>query len=419
MSLLENIRATPPRRQMIVFGIAAAVAAGLLALLYIFVLRQPYAPLFSNLKDADAATIVAELDKKKTPYRLRDKGSTILVPKDRVDATRLEIVGSDLPLKGMVGFELFNKSDMGLTEFAQRINYQRALQGELGRTIMSMSGIDSARVHLTIPEETVFRGDRKPPKASVTVIPSPGSSLAPATVVGVQRLVSAAVADLEAGNVVVLNERGAVISGEVDRTATSGFVTPERQKIAEDYSARIRQTLEAALAPQELKITVWPDLDTRASFPGRSASETPAWPDGPRDFRLRVLVNVRPAPEPQTIAQIRSLTAEAIQFDPQLGDLITIGALAPPMLLPPIDAPAQEEPQNRQFVARRSSQTPAAPGWGLWVSLALAIATLGGLAILLRRPGGRRAMTSSQHQDFAARLTGLLDERGSNVSARS
>ena len=138
MSFVDQFRSSSPSRQALVVAIIVAVLTLALAAAYFFVLRKPYGVLFSGLRQADAATIVADLDKKKTPYRLADGGSTILIPRDVVDSTRLAIAGEDLPLKGTVGFELFNKSDMGLTEFAQRINYQRALQGELARTIMTL-----------------------------------------------------------------------------------------------------------------------------------------------------------------------------------------------------------------------------------------------------------------------------------------
>lgn len=214
MSLVESFRASPQRRQVTIIAVGTAALCALLFAVYFLVLRKPYDVLFTDLRPMDAATIVAELDKKKIPYRLQDGGGTILVPENLVDATRLNVMSSDLPLKGMVGFELFNKSDMGLTEFAQKINYQRALQGELARTIMTMDAVDTARVHLSLTEPTIFRDDRVPPKASVTILTRPGKVLTAGAVRGVQRLVAAAVPELELANVVVLDKRGEVLSGE-------------------------------------------------------------------------------------------------------------------------------------------------------------------------------------------------------------
>jgi flagellar M-ring protein FliF len=150
-------RAARNRRQLILIGAGAIALAVLIFLLWLLVLRTPMVPAFTNLKATDAALIVDELKRQNVPYKLENDGATVLVPQDQVDAARLGILGGDLPLKGTVGFELFSKSDMGLTEFAQKINYQRALQGELARTLMSMSTVESARVHITLPETGVFR----------------------------------------------------------------------------------------------------------------------------------------------------------------------------------------------------------------------------------------------------------------------
>src|SRR5690242_13564437 len=122
MTFVERFRSASPRAQLLLWGVAGCVVLALLVTVYLLFVRRPYDVLFNNLRAMDAATIVAQLDKDKVPYRLGDGGTTILVPADVVDQTRLTVMSADLPLKGMVGFELFNKSDMGLTEFAQRIN---------------------------------------------------------------------------------------------------------------------------------------------------------------------------------------------------------------------------------------------------------------------------------------------------------
>src|SRR5579872_7380692 len=188
MSFFEDLKSSP-RNQILSILAVFVLICGIGAATYFLFLRSPYSTLFTNLRTSDAATIVADLDKNKVPYRLQDSGSTILVPSNIVDATRLNIMSEDLPIKGTVGFELFNKSDMGLTEFAQKINYQRALQGELARTIMAMDSVDEARVHLALAEPTVFRDDQKPPKAAVTIISRPGRRLTDSTIRGIQRLV--------------------------------------------------------------------------------------------------------------------------------------------------------------------------------------------------------------------------------------
>src|SRR5262249_5495561 len=154
-----------------------------------------------------------------------DGGATIRVPRDLVAKTRVGIANQDLPLKGTIGFELFSKSDLGLTEQAQRINYQRALQGELARTIMGMDSVDFAPVHLAIPEPTYSPGAGRPPRAAVSVQTRPGRQLSADTVRGIQRLVAATVPDLNVADVVVLDQAGRVVSGDSaaeDRASISG-----------------------------------------------------------------------------------------------------------------------------------------------------------------------------------------------------
>src|SRR6185503_4516312 len=135
--MLQSFRSAPPARQLLLIAALGALICALLVAAYFLWFRTTYELLYTNLRDADAGTIVAELDRTHADYRLRDGGHTIMVPAGAVDSTRLHIAGQDLPLQGTVGFELFNNNSIGLTEFAQRINLQRALQGELARTIMS------------------------------------------------------------------------------------------------------------------------------------------------------------------------------------------------------------------------------------------------------------------------------------------
>ncbi|MDO9217646.1 MAG: flagellar basal-body MS-ring/collar protein FliF, partial [Lacisediminimonas sp.] len=126
---------------------ACAIVAGFIALA-LWALSPDYQVLFSDLDNQDGSAIVAELDRLKIPYRFADDGKTVLVEQDKVYKTRLQLMGRGVNLKGTVGFEIFNESDFGMTDFAQRIKFQRALQGELARTIMGLEEVQSARVHL-------------------------------------------------------------------------------------------------------------------------------------------------------------------------------------------------------------------------------------------------------------------------------
>ncbi|MFC5475498.1 flagellar basal-body MS-ring/collar protein FliF [Paraherbaspirillum soli] len=207
-----NLNQMSRSSQVLLVGAVVLLISGVLLVAY-WQLRPVYQVLFSDLRSQDAAAIVAELDKQKVPYRLERDGNTILVQEKDVLTTRLKVMSHDIPLKGAVGFELFNSSDLGLTEFSQKVNFQRALQGELARTIMSLGEIESARVHLALPESSIFRRSAAKPKASVAIATHTGNALTADTVKGIQRLVAAAVPDLEAREVTVLDQRGAPVSG--------------------------------------------------------------------------------------------------------------------------------------------------------------------------------------------------------------
>ena len=209
------------------------------------------------MRPQDAATIVAELERQKFDYRLTDGGATVLVPAAQVHAARLKVMSQDLPLKGAVGFELFNNADLGLTEFAQKVNFQRALQGELARTIMSLAEIDSARVHLSLPESGLFRRNGAKPRASVALTTKAGQELPPDSVRGIQRLVAAAVPELEAHEVTIINPRGAPMA----TAATGGDVVTDRRlelkiELERYYARKLLQQIEPIVGPGNASISV-------------------------------------------------------------------------------------------------------------------------------------------------------------------
>jgi flagellar M-ring protein FliF len=153
-----NVRSAGARMGLV----AGALVIALCAIAGLIWSMQPdYRILFSNLSETDAAAIVTELKHSKTAYRLSDGGATIRVPADRVYETRLALMSSGAPLSGGVGFEIFDKQGLGATEQSQRVSYQRALQGELSRTIAALEHVRQARVLLAMPESSLFRRDRQ------------------------------------------------------------------------------------------------------------------------------------------------------------------------------------------------------------------------------------------------------------------
>jgi flagellar M-ring protein FliF len=158
------------------------------------------------------AAMVGELEKMKVPYKVGADGTSLLVPEPAVHKTRLSLMGRELPLHGAVGFELFNNMEFGVSEFVQKVNYQRALQGELTRTILAIDEVQSARVHLAMPEQSLFRKESGKSKASVTLTTKPGRSLQPSQVQGIQRLVAASVPEIQPQDVTVLDQHGVALS---------------------------------------------------------------------------------------------------------------------------------------------------------------------------------------------------------------
>lgn len=379
-----------------------------------FALRPTYAVLFQDLRPADAATIVAQLEQDKTPYRLRDGGTTILTTADRVDAVRLEIMGAELPLKGAVGFELFNKSDMGLTEFAQRINYQRALQGELARTIMTMDGVESARVHLTLPEPSVFRADRKPAKASVALIPRRGRTLPAAAVTGVQRVVAAAVPDLDPAAVVVVDATGAPIDVAAGASPEGDAATPtlvQTRAIETFYEAALRRALEPLYPTARIAVLIPLDqwgFGMAADLDRQAAVE--AWSQDSRGFRLQIRVSMPGGLSPAQREVVERVAADVAGFDSQRGDALQFAewALAPDQTQGASTTAAGISAAPSEPVRPR----PAAPVSG-GVLMILGAIVIGAIVYGLgwsrrRRAGGR--LSSAERAAFTRRLQRLLAE---------
>jgi flagellar M-ring protein FliF len=222
-------------------GVTAILAVGLM-----FFLRPPqqYQTAFSGLASEDAAAIVENLQSSGVPYELTSDGTTIRVPKERVADVRLSAASAGLPKGGSVGFELFDKSSFGITEFAQQVNYQRALEGELQRTINRIDSIASSRVHIVIPEETLFSDEQQPTTAAVVIQFKPGGDLTEAQVKGVTHLVASSVPGLKPENLTVVNEAGALIwSGEDESSTFAG--ADDNFEMQKAYERDLGRELEA------------------------------------------------------------------------------------------------------------------------------------------------------------------------------
>jgi flagellar M-ring protein FliF len=189
-----------------------------------------YGLLFTQLDNQDANQILTQLEQDHIPYRVSNKGSDILIEKDLINKTRIKLMGSELGLTHSVGFELFDKTDFGLTDFSQKINYLRALQGELERTISSLDEVKNARVQLVIPENHLFQEANNVPKAAVTL--HLNHPLTFQQIKSIQQLVTASVAHLSADNVIIVDQKGNGLTTTDELDFSSQFIA---KKSLEQY----------------------------------------------------------------------------------------------------------------------------------------------------------------------------------------
>jgi flagellar M-ring protein FliF len=228
-----------PRKRVVLIGGVACILL-LAGLIGWWTMRTRYETLFAQLRESDAAEIATALDALQVPHRFADEGSTLLVPADAVYDTRMKLVAQGIPHGGSVGFETFKDADFGVTEFSQRVNYQRAIQGELERTISAISEVASVRVHLTLRRAGMFEADESPAKASVTLATRPDRSLTPRQVAGIQKLVASAVDGLQPEHVAVIGAGGVPLSSGAGGAGDQG----EEQARVE---GRLRQRVDAML----------------------------------------------------------------------------------------------------------------------------------------------------------------------------
>ncbi|MGC8884703.1 MAG: flagellar basal-body MS-ring/collar protein FliF [Bryobacteraceae bacterium] len=231
-------------------------------------------PLFTNLAPEDAAAIVEKLRQSNTRYQVSANG-TILVPSERVAELRIEMAGAGLPRTGRVGFELFDQNNLGVTDFAEHVNYRRALEGELERSVMALSEVERARVHVTFAKDSLFTENRQPAKASVMVKLRPGARLSPQNVTAIQHLTASAVEGLDPSAVSVLDMTGNLLSRPPLQLGPEGPVSSAmlefRQNLEREYLAKIRSTLDPLLGPERYRAGVSVECDFSS---GEQSEET-------------------------------------------------------------------------------------------------------------------------------------------------
>jgi flagellar M-ring protein FliF len=242
--LIEPLMALSPGKRMLIAGVAFLSAVAFAVLIFA-VNRTDYRPLFTNLTAEDAGEIVKKLKDSKTPYQIMADGKGILVPSDKVYEMRLSLASEGLPQGGGVGFEIFDRKNFGMTEFVQKLNYQRALQGELSRTISQLTGVEQARVHLVIPEKSLFKENEKPATASIVLKMKSNRDLRDNEVQGVVHLVAASIEGMDPEHVTVLDSRGKILSkgGSSDPAARMTASMQDTQRVYEKNVEERIQTL--------------------------------------------------------------------------------------------------------------------------------------------------------------------------------
>ncbi|SAK73141.1 flagellar basal-body MS-ring/collar protein FliF [Caballeronia ptereochthonis] len=239
--MFNQFRSNPRVPLIVAVAILVMVVAGL-----VMWSRQPdYRVLFSNLSDRDGGAIVAALQQGNISYKLSDGGGAILVPAEQVHETRLRLASQGLPKSGSVGFELMDNQKFGISQFAEQINYQRALEGELERTIGSISSVKSARVHLAIPKPSVFVRDKELPTASVMVNLYPGRVLDEGQVVAIAHMVASGVADMPVKNVNIVDQDGNLLTTQ---SAANGL-DASQLKYVQQIEHNTQKRIDAILAP--------------------------------------------------------------------------------------------------------------------------------------------------------------------------
>jgi flagellar M-ring protein FliF len=223
-------------------------------------------PLYTSLAPEDASAIVGKLRESGVDYRITENGSTLLVPETRVPELRLEMAGLGLPKTGRIGFEIFDKTSFGITDFAEHVNYRRAVEGELERSIMAISEVQQARVHVTLPKDSVFTESREAAKASVLVGLHPGSRLSAQNVTAITNLVSSAVEGLTPESVSVVDMHGNLLSRPHKQDSPDGVQTTEaaleyRQAFERDLVGKINNTLEPLLGADKFRTGVSAEID--------------------------------------------------------------------------------------------------------------------------------------------------------------
>ncbi|MCL4493002.1 MAG: flagellar M-ring protein FliF [Nitrospirae bacterium] len=259
IDVINLIKSWPLKKKIALVSIMA-LSIALMAGIMLWSNRVDYQVLYSNLTQEDAGQVITKLKELKVPYNV--EGNTIYVPGSKVYELRLELAAQGIPQGGGVGFEIFDKTQIGVTEFVQRLNYIRALQGELARTIRQLSEVDQARVHIAIPERTIFTEKEEKPTASVVLKLKPGRVLNQGQIGGIVHLVSSSVEGLPPQNVAIIDNMGNLLSKPSAGDMIADAKQLEYQKsVDKDYESKLQSMLEGIVGRGKALVRVATKID--------------------------------------------------------------------------------------------------------------------------------------------------------------
>ncbi len=297
-NLVDFFKSLDMTRRIGLVGIASLVVT-LMAGIIIYASKTDYKVLYTDLTKDDSATIARMLEEGKISYQVKDDGKTIQVPEDMVEIWRLEIAKKGVNFTGTVGYEVFDKQAFGTTSFVQKINKQRALEGELIKTIMHIKGVARARIHLSIPEHSPFVSERKPPTGSVVLDVERGVSMTNDEVKGIQSLVSSSVDGMRSHNVVVIDSRGKKLSendGDQMSNETASRIALETRLNAQ-YEKKVEEILSRVIgegkviAKVALKMDFTEKVETQTTYDGENSATVSEVRNEQK------MVGVRPSPQ--------------------------------------------------------------------------------------------------------------------------
>jgi flagellar M-ring protein FliF len=262
-NLWRKFLALSPVNMAVALG-GVALVVGALFSISLWVQTPDYQLLYANLSDEDAAGVVEQLNTQNIPHKLTNQGRNVAVPSNKVHEIRLNLASQGLPAGTEVGLELFEDTPLGMTEFVQKLNFQRAIQGELARTIKSIEAVEHARVHLALPKEELFVKEKQNGKASVMVKLHPGRTLSQGQIQGIVHLVSSSVSGIPSANVVLVDPKGNLLSGNKaisDDVMLTASNYKHKRQVENELEQRIAMMLEEALGSGKVIARVNTDMD--------------------------------------------------------------------------------------------------------------------------------------------------------------